>query len=199
MMKIRWAMGGVTVGLFVAAYAADPSVTVHSVAQRAGTKLVDISYSATDADGDDLNVTISVKDGSTVVDSFSGSEGANQTVSWNAGAVWSNSVGSLTFHVVADDTQILGKLLVVGNQHSFGVVGKYFNFWNDDLNAILGRTNWTDQFLKVQNNRTKQIGWVVVWDTPNGGELGNGHGRWTYDYHPSAGQWLVGDWITIFE
>ncbi len=105
-MKIRWAMFGTMVGLFAAAYAADPSVTVHSVAQRAGTKSVDISYSATDADGDDLNVTISVKDGSTVVDSFSGSEGANQTVLWNAGAAWSNSVGSLTFHVVADDTKI---------------------------------------------------------------------------------------------
>ncbi len=112
MMKIRWTMFGAMMGLFAAAYAADPSVTVHSVAQRAGTKMVDITYSATDPDGDELNVTITVKDGETVVDSFSGSKGSNQTVSWNAGAAWSNSVGSLTFHVVADDTQIPTSLFV---------------------------------------------------------------------------------------
>ncbi len=146
MKKIRWAIMWAMVGLFAAAYAADPSVTVHSVAQRAGTKLVDISYSATDADGDDLNVTISVKDGSTVVDSFSGSDGANQTVLWNAGAAWSNSVGSLTFHVVADDTPV--NLIINGDFaagdlsgwqtsgfvfYHFGFCG--FNTWNNPPNG----------------------------------------------------------------
>jgi len=103
MRKIKWAMVGAVVGFFVAAYAADPSVTVHSVAQRAGTKLVDISYSATDADGDDLTVTISVKDGESVVGTLSGTEGENQSVSWDAGAAWSGSVGLLQFVVSVSD------------------------------------------------------------------------------------------------
>jgi len=87
------------------AHTADPSVTLHSADQIPGTKTVEIVYDATDPDGDELDVTITVENGGSEIDSFAGSVGINQTNEWYAGDLYSNTFGSLTFKVTANDNQ----------------------------------------------------------------------------------------------
>merc|ERR1712048_184826 len=66
------------------------------------------------------------------------------------------------------------------------------NFDITALDAILGRTTWHGEKLKVGNDKT-----VVVWRNPNGGSKGDAHGR--YDPFGTAkdGDWAVGDKMTF--
>jgi len=52
----------------------DPVVSNVRASQRAGTKLVDITYDAADSDGDELTVSVTVKTGGVVIaaSSFTG-------------------------------------------------------------------------------------------------------------------------------
>jgi len=81
-------------------------------------------------------------------------------------------------------------VLSTDHRHTNG--GKYFNFDITALDAILGRTTWHGEKLKVGNDKT-----VIVWRNPNGGSKGDAHGR--YDPFSTAkdGDWAVGDQITF--
>merc|ERR1712157_89747 len=64
------------------------------------------------------------------------------------------------------------------------------NFEKEQLDAILGRTNWSNQRLKVSNGKE-----VVVWRHANGGSKGDAHGRW--DVNPKANQFWIGQKVTF--
>jgi formylglycine-generating enzyme required for sulfatase activity len=97
-----------------AAHAADPVVSNLSAGQRAGTKLVDITY---DVAADTPTVTVSLEissDGgvtfsvpATAVSGDIGADiavGAGKTLTWDAGVDWDQQVSSQTrFRVTADD------------------------------------------------------------------------------------------------
>merc|ERR1711972_703778 len=79
---------------------------------------------------------------------------------------------------------------VLSNDHGSGIEGKYFNFDKKQLDAILGRTDWSNERLKVSNGKE-----VIVWRNPNGGSKGDAHGRWVV--HPKANQFWVGQKVTF--
>lgn len=90
--------------VFAAAiFAADPVVEHVRISQRAGTKLVDIEYRVTDADGDAMTITVSGRDIQNSVDvaintlSGDGANGATVTsgvhhLTWDAGADWTGNL-----------------------------------------------------------------------------------------------------------
>merc|ERR1719410_1722167 len=82
---------------------------------------------------------------------------------------------------------------VLSVDHKFGpsVVGKYFNFDKDALDTILGRTDWSNERLGTDK------GTVVVWRNPNGGSVGDAHGR--FDKSAKKGDWSVDDEITFLD
>jgi len=82
---------------------------------------------------------------------------------------------------------------VLSVDHKFGpsVVGKYFNFDKDALDTILGRSDWSNERLGTDK------GTVVVWRNPNGGSVGDAHGR--FDKLAKKGDWSVGDEITFLD
>ena len=52
-----------------AVFAADPVVSNVRASQRTGTKLVDIYYNVSDADDDEVEISLAIKDGDSVVSS----------------------------------------------------------------------------------------------------------------------------------
>jgi len=116
MMK-KWMMGCLVV-LMVFIASAEVTVSNLVVAQRPGTKLVDISYdvSNTDAVVDVLMVTLSVSNGTSAVscpsvtgDVRSVALGTGRSMVWNAGEDWNGeSAAGLSFSVTADDGLVEG-------------------------------------------------------------------------------------------
>merc|ERR1719461_1705778 len=76
--------------------------------------------------------------------------------------------------------------------HKFGpsVAGKYFNFDKDELDMILGRSDWSNERLDTDE------GTVVVWRNPNGW-VGDAFGRYDPYGSAKANDWAVGDKITF--
>ena len=99
--------------LLFMAFVAQSEVTVTNVAvaQRPGTKLVDIYYDVSDSDGDAVAVFVNIKNGATVVNApnLSGElgtglpTGTNKHIVWDAGADWDGKAATLTYTVTADD------------------------------------------------------------------------------------------------
>ena len=96
-------------------------------------------------------------------------------------------------------TLFSGNCIVVRSvDHKFGVKGLYFNFYVSDVDAYLG-SNWvTNKPHKVDQYRDGVLvvksQTAVLWTTPNGGSVGNGHGRYeSSSLAPKSGQWKVGD------
>merc|ERR1711972_88897 len=81
---------------------------------------------------------------------------------------------------------------VLSNDHGSGIEGKYFNFDKKQLDAILGRTDWSNERLKVSNGKE-----VIVWRNPNGGSKGDAHGRWDED--PKPFQFWIGQKVTFVD
>ena len=100
---------------------------------------------------------------------------------------------------VGDNLTILGKGVfdVKSVDHASGDLGKYFNFSVDEVDRVFGNTKWDGIVVQVRNNRTGKVSKAVLWRTSNGGSVGNGHGRWD-DGTAAAGQWMVGDRVTVF-
>ena len=69
-----------------------------------------------------------------------------------------------------------------------------------DVDAYLGQDWATGSTMMVDHYRdgarVAVDQGVVLWNTANGGTLGDGHGRYaSFTLPPSAGQWKVGDYF----
>ncbi len=82
-----------------------------SAAQRAGTKLVDVSYDMHSTEANWVAVSLSVDAGAVGSGSVSGdvgadvSTGAGKSLIWDAGADWDGNVDNLTFQILSEDAQ----------------------------------------------------------------------------------------------
>jgi len=79
--------------------------------------------------------------------------------------------------------------VITSVDHSSGTIGVYFNYWNSAVDAILGRINWDNEIHYLINSRTGYKGRVVLWRGPNGGSIGDGHGRFDSDPNPYGYNW----------
>ncbi|MCX6872917.1 MAG: SUMF1/EgtB/PvdO family nonheme iron enzyme [Verrucomicrobia bacterium] len=119
------ALGLALLLLPTAARAADPVVSNLSAAQRAGTKLVDITYNVT-ADTPTVIVSLEISsDGGTTfsvpANTVSGAigtgvgTGTGKTITWDAGADWSGQYSTqMRFKVTATDTPVGFSLIPAG-------------------------------------------------------------------------------------
>ena len=91
---------------------------------------------------------------------------------------------------------ILGCVEVKSVDHKDGVVGRYFNFLQSDVNAVLGSYgHGSIHSIDQYRDGTKIVddGQVKLWTTVNGGTIGDGHGRYNPISNALAGQWKIGD------
>ncbi len=116
-MKPTLALFGALLALTSTAFAALPVVSNVTSAQRAGTKLVDISYDVADADGDALKVRVEISDnnGATYIVpafTFTGAigegvtPGTGKTIVWDAGKDWDGEYSTqMRVKVIAVDAK----------------------------------------------------------------------------------------------
>eukprot|EP01084_Bolivina_argentea_P197368 338245_1 len=79
--------------------------------------------------------------------------------------------------------------------------GKYFNFYDFELNLLLGRNDWSGNILQIHNSRTNQISSAYVWSHTYAEHVAGyttqsiiGSGRWTnWQYN----DFQSGDRLTI--
>jgi len=83
---------------------------------------------------------------------------------------------------------------VLSVDHKNGELGQYFNFNVEDVTRMLGgRTDWNGKTFTVRNRRDGATERVIVWRQPNGGSIGNAHGRRDPHKYSSGNDWKVGD------
>lgn len=113
LLRLKSSLASLAAIFLLGTFVTHASVAVSNlvVAQRPGTKLVDISYDVSSTAASAVTVTLSVYNGSTAVSapSVSGAvgdgvaTGTGKTMVWNMGADWTASVAALAFSVKADD------------------------------------------------------------------------------------------------
>ena len=86
-------------------------------------------------------------------------------------------------------------LEVLSVNHSSGTIGKYFNFNTSSVNTITDSNEWSNKNFLIVQSRTMKIGPAVLWEEPNGGSPGDGHGRWFQG--AAIDDWKAGDEIII--
>ena len=168
-----------------AASAADPVVSNVTAAQRAGTKLVDITYDVADADGDDLTVSVQVSDdgGATYTvpaAHFSGdgfgtsvSPGLGKKIVWDAGADWSQNYSQqMRILVTADDAGAIapgGMVLIPAGSFQMGN-----NFAEGEADGLPEHTFTLSAFYMDKYEVTKAL-WdeVYTWAIANGDAFDN--------------------------
>jgi formylglycine-generating enzyme required for sulfatase activity len=157
------------------AIAADPVVSNLTASQRAGTKLVDITYDVT-ASTPTVKVTLEVSsDGGTTysvpVTAVSGAVGASvavgssKTITWNAGVDWDRKFSAQTrFRVVADDLKIEGFSMIPAGAFTMGR-----NSGDSDILDATPVTVTVTAFYMAQHEVTKEL-WdeVRTWASANG-------------------------------
>ena len=84
--------------------------------------------------------------------------------------------------------------------HTSGSVGTYFNFYQADINAVLGgqyADESTSMIYQYRNgSRIQSKHEVKLWTSANGGTIGDGHGRYNGNMlTDAAGQWETGDYF----
>ena len=161
--------------IFTLAHAADPVVSNISAVQRAGTKLVDITYDVT-ADTATVGVSLAISNDGGVTfavpaDTRGGAVGAgipigiSKTITWNAGADWDGRPSSqLRFKVTADDGAApVGFATIPAGAFTMG----------DALDGLGGAPTHTvtvSAFYMAQNLVTK-----AQWDTVRTWAISNGY------------------------
>ena len=90
------------------------------------------------------------------------------------------------------------EVLVLSDDHTSGITGQYFNFDIDTFNKAFKRTlprSSAGARADVWRGNKKIHNYIQLqlWNFPNGGSKGNGHGRLRYNDGP--GQWKAGDII----
>lgn len=81
--------------------------------------------------------------------------------------------------------------------HRHAPNGEYFNFMNGKVDKILGRTDWSGDKFMVYNERLSRTKEVVIWNTANGGSIGDGHGRVEPHSSKRSTDWRPTDVLTI--
>ncbi len=88
----------------------------------------------------------------------------------------------------------LGSFNVLSNNHSNGTKGMYFNFDIGVIDEMLDGKDWSDIKIEARNHSSNKTATVVLWRSKNGGSH-NGHGRW--ESNAAAGQWRIGDKVSL--
>jgi len=171
------------------AYAADPEVTLHSAQQLPGTKTVEIVYDATDPDGDELDVTITALDGDTVLATFAGLAGANQTKEWYAGDTWSNKIGSLTFKVTANDNQSTGiSYQLISGSYTWHEAKADAESRGGHLATFTSQEEWSFMLNEVGSAIDTGVWWIGATD-----EVQEGRWEWVTGENWSFSNWDSGE------
>ena len=77
------------------------------------------------------------------------------------------------------------------NKDNHGI-GKWFHFYQASIKDFDDTV-----YVNVMNSRTEVYAQVVLWPEPNGGSIGDAHGR--FSSQASAGDWEVGDKLLIYD
>ena len=110
------------------------------------------------------------------------------------------SLIQITFSQQADIDDYECLFPILSNDHSQGQLGQYFNFDISTVNCILGQNqqlsfgsdgNIFDVFYSGDNSIRK----VKMWVGPNGGTIGDGHGRSEPESTSINFNWAIGEWI----
>jgi formylglycine-generating enzyme required for sulfatase activity len=175
----------VILAMAISAHAAAPVVSNVRAQQRAGTKLVDITYDLADPDPPQLAVTIAVSTnaGATYTlptSSFTGALGQNQSpgqnkkITWNAAADWpSQFSANVRFRVTADDANTRpapsGMVLIPSGDFTMGDA-----MGDGDTGGTLTHTVYVSAFYMDKYEVTKQL-WdgVYTWAVDNGYSFDN--------------------------
>ena len=91
--------------------AARPLISNVHATQRTGTRLVDVWYSVSDSDSDQMNISVRFNDSGRLVSAFSFTKdvrtnpagGKDEKIIWDAGSSWPGPFSNLTVTVSADD------------------------------------------------------------------------------------------------
>ncbi len=157
----------VLLGSASVARSASPVVSNVRAAQRAGTKLVDITYDVADADSSALTVSIAVSTNGGAsytlpATSFTGAWGAgvapgsNRKISWDAGADWNGKFSAnVRFRVTADDaTAPAGMALIPAGSFTMGDT-----FGEGDSDEVPTHSVYVSAFFMDRTEVTK-----ALWD-----------------------------------
>ena len=170
-MKILLVVLSILPLLATSSHAAAPEVSNLSASQRAGTKLVDITY---DVSADTPTVTISLKVSNNGGDTFTvpatsltGAVGENvsvgtgKTITWDAGSDWNEqSSSTMRFKVVADDGLVSPEFVEVAT-------------------GTLPESSWAgSQVVDAFYMAKKEVTWaqfeeVRTWAAANGYDIGS--------------------------
>jgi len=192
---------GIIVVLALAAGIAQATVTVSElwIAQRPGTKLLDLSYDVSSTETNEVTVSLAVSNGVSTVNapSVTGDIGSGVTTGfgksmvWDMGADWNEQLATLSCTVVADDTPIppapSGMVLIPAGTFQMGSSsfreGGYFEM---PVHSV-----YVSAFYMGQTEVTKaQWSEVYTWATAHGYSFPSDHelGRGKGENHPV--QWL---------
>jgi len=92
------------------------------------------------------------------------------------------------------------EIVVLSVDHSSGTNGKYFNFNVKDVNQALQDQGYDHgllphEVIMIKQLRTGACALAILWPSPNGGSVGDGHGRWAKG--ATSFQWSPNDKIEL--
>ena len=168
--------------------AAAPVVSNVRGAQRAGTKLIDITYDLSDSDGGTVYISAQIFSGTTALPAFSLSghigagvtPGTNKTIVWNAGQDWNRQFTNQgKVRIIADDLSV--------TPPSAGMVYVPAGFTANSKGTHSGGRVFTNGFFMDKTEISK-----ATWDEVRTWALANGYtfdnvGLATDTNHPVVG------------
>ena len=86
---------------------------------------------------------------------------------------------------------------IVSNDHVRRADGRYFNFYVEQAECVLGTSLVNDGNYNVFYSGTNTVRYVVMWTNSNGGSIGNGHGRIDPFSDGSSDDWDTGEFIAF--
>ena len=95
-----------------------------------------------------------------------------------------------------DDYECSFEILSVDHSDTEGIDGQYFNFNTKDVECILGTSLKYGDVHDVFYSGCNCIRTVKMWNTTNGGSIGDGHGR-IESGTAKQGDWQVGEYIAF--
>ena len=132
-----------------------------------------------------------------------------RTTRWNDGNCCSTADWRMCdrLHIVPVDCAKIsgplsaGEMYVTSIEHNHGrdSAGRYAHFKLAFVDAIAGRTSWSNQNFKLVNRRTGKSGTAVIWRGPNRQikDSTEGHLRWSDGNCCSTADWRMCDRLHI--